>query len=266
MAAEYVQLYFEPNPVENTLLAGPESGVEINKEVVSDAAVAQCHFSVRTLLVKYGLYKDESACLLGFEFVFHPYKTRFKRAKIDIEFDTSDAGGNGPKIVLLYPHEVEGQVTEEAIKKALSGEVTIGYEPYASITGNISQETESKKHYYMRLIGSRLGSNGVRWTMEENQDQKDGIPVRFVGFVVISSSGPFEAEFDVDATIGRYQQSIANAQAMVDYIRQLVLRQHQADKNKVRFDFTTAIDRREDLTKSSFKIAGWAPTPELDAP
>jgi hypothetical protein len=265
MATEDLQLYFEPDPVENTLLAGPEPGIEINKEVISDAAVAQCHFSVRTLLVKYGFYKDESACLLGFEFVFHPYMTRFKRAKIDIEFDATAAGGNKPKIALLYPHEVRGQVTEETIKRALSGEVTIGYEPYASITGNISQETEGKKQYYMKLTGSRLGSNGVRWTLEENPDQKDGIPTRFVGFIVVSSSGPFGAEFDVDATIGRYQQSIATAQVMVDYIRRLVLRQRQTD-NKVTFDSTTAVDRREDLTKSSFKIAGWAPTPELDAP
>ncbi|KAK5675724.1 hypothetical protein LTR17_027760 [Elasticomyces elasticus] len=97
MATEDFQLYFEPDPTENTLLAGPEPGIEINREVISDATVAKCHFSVRTLVVKYGLYKSESACLLGFEFVFHPYMTRFKRAKIDIEFGAPAAGGNYPK-------------------------------------------------------------------------------------------------------------------------------------------------------------------------
>ncbi|KAK4913675.1 hypothetical protein LTR49_018009 [Elasticomyces elasticus] len=262
MATEDFQLYFEPDPTENTLLAGPEPGIEINREVISDATVAKCHFSVRTLVVKYGLYKSESACLLGFEFVFHPYMTRFKRAKIDIEFGAPAAGGNKPKTVLLYPHEVKGQVTEETIRRALSGEVTIGCEPYASITGNISHEREGKKQYYMKLTGSRLGSDGVRWTLEENQDQKDGIPTRFVGFIVVSSSGPFEANFDVEATIGRYQQSMATAQVMMDYVRRLVLRQ-QTDKKIVTFDSTTTVDRREDLTKSSFKIAGWTPHPEL---
>ncbi|KAK5708853.1 hypothetical protein LTR17_020300 [Elasticomyces elasticus] len=244
MAIEDFQLYFEPDPTENTLLAGPEPGIEINRDVISDATVAKCHFSVRTLVVKYGLYKSELACLLGFEFVFHPYMTRFKRAKIDIEF------------------EVKGQVTEETIKRALSGEVTIGCEPYASTTGNISHKREGKKQYYMKLTGSRLGSDGVRWTLEENQDQKDGIPTRFVGFIVVSSSGPFEANFDVEATIGRYQQSMATAQVMMDYIRRLVLRQ-QTDKQIVTFDSTTTVDRREDLTKSSFKIADGTPHPEL---
>jgi hypothetical protein len=260
MAEDTLKIYFTPNPDEGSLLGGtPEPSIEVNKEVITDNLVAKCHCSARTLLVEYGEYKNEPACLLGFEFVFHAYLTRYKHAKIDVEFTRTESTDPKLNIVLLFPHQVKGQVSEEVVKKALSGEVTIGYEPYASITGHISEEKEGVKKSYMTLKGSRVGIDTVRWTLEENAYQKDGIPMRFVGFVVISGSGPFSAEFDVDATIGKYQTAVGAAGGMIDYIRQLVSREPANDSNNVAFDSKTPIDRREDLTKSSFKIEGWAP-------
>lgn len=258
MAEKTMEFYFEPAPDEDSLLARREPNIEVNKNVVSDNTVAQCHCSAQTLLVEYGVYKNEAACLLGFEFTFHPYLTRYKHAKIDVVFTRIESNDPNLNIVLFYPHEVKGQVSEETIKKALSGDVTIGYEPYVSVTGHISEEREGVKQYYMTLKGSHVGTDGVRWTLEENAYQKDGIPLRFVGFVIISGSGPFTAEFDIDACIGKYQAALGAAGRMVDYVRHLASRKPE-NNNNVAFDFKTPIDRREDLSKSSFNIQGWAP-------
>jgi hypothetical protein len=260
MAEEILEISFAPNSNEEQLLGGtPEPKVEINKEVITDSQVAQCSCTARTLLVEHGTYKGSKACLLGFKFTFHSYLTRYKHAKIDIEFtSTSDEPENQEfKIVLLYPQEIVGQLSEEKVKKALSGQVTIGYDPYASATVNTSEEKEGVLKHYMSIKGSVIGTNEVRWTLEENTQQKNGIPLQFIGYIIVVYPGPFQAELDIDATIGRYQATIGAVGGMVDYIRRLLSKERGPRSNRVAFDSQTPVDRREDLTKSSFKIVGW---------
>jgi len=267
MFNEPVKLTFEPNDLENQLLGARDDAhalrnkieVQVNKEVITDEEISKCIFSTRTLFVQYGTLGGKDACLIGFEFTFHAFNSRFKKAEIDICFQSSSPLALvHPRVALVSPKMIDGDKSEATIQKALTGQLQLGYES-VSIMGNATYSKESKQVYHMSIRGSKVGESGARWTLVENPDQKDGIPHELVGYVLVQNDLPFRAEVDVDATIGRLKQMTGSVVRLIDYIRQILFKKKTERDNWIEFDLQTAVDYRVESTKPEIKIENWTP-------
>ncbi|KAH8745230.1 hypothetical protein BGZ57DRAFT_862545 [Hyaloscypha finlandica] len=233
---------------EGHTLASKDKPSIVNNEVITDGWVAKCRFDSRTVLVDYGNYDNHAACLVGFEFTFHPYQTRFQSAEINVAFVSAD---------------VENPNSEKVVKDALEGAVKIGYQDLAVIQATASRATEKVTGKYMEILGSRVGKNGVRWTLEENSNQKDGLPRSLIGYVVLAYSGPFEAKVKVTAKVGLF----VNLKDFIIDATRLITGQMTGDKERdgtTSFDTKTVVDRRPDLTKACFQVKNWAPAEKKD--
>jgi hypothetical protein len=267
MFNEPLKFTFESSDLEDQLLGARDDAhalrnnieVRVNKELITDEEISKCVFSTRTLFVQYGTFGGKNACLVSFEFTFHPFNTRFKNAEIDICFQsTSPQAATHPRVALVSPKEINGDKSEAVITKALTGQLQLGYES-VSITGNGTYSKESNRTYHMSIRGSKVGKSGARWTLVENPDQNDGIPLQLVGYVLVQHDIAFKAEVDVDGTIGRLKQITGSIVRFVDNVRKILFKKKTEKDNWIEFDLLTEVDNRVESTKPDITIENWRP-------
>ncbi|KAB8209814.1 hypothetical protein BDV34DRAFT_221315 [Aspergillus parasiticus] len=241
----------------------------VNSEFITKDAVGKCTFNSRTVLVDYGLYDGKPACLIGFEFTFHPFRSRFIDAEIMVEFIPEEEENQAPpdvmRIALLQPKSIIGPKNETKIKDSLEGRVKLGYEEYVAVEVAGGRETERVISKPMAIIGSQIGETELRWTATEDRETEDGIPTTLVGYIIVQYSSPFKAQVRVNAQ-AQFWVEFKDALGVVILKMIGKKKDSEDDFGEVAFDTKTKVDRREDRTKAVFTVKNWAETTEPSKP
>jgi hypothetical protein len=168
----------------------------IDKSLITDIIIKKCRFIASLCTIEYGDVSSFPGALLVFRFVFQPYEARFKAAIINLYFE------NTATVHALAPETIEGNKSEVVIRSKLNGQFSIGYPP-VNISAGAEREVEHTKTSVMRIQGSGVDTDFVRWTLEENKEQKSGLPDCFMAAIVVRSQGEIKASLKIHATIAR---------------------------------------------------------------
>lgn len=181
---------------------------KINRGNITADTIGGTSFKASLACVQYGTFDDKPACLLIFDFSFSfdsQSRTRFTYAAIEIVFArTLDASFTmpiynpemEPVVVQIAPVQVYGQVKTMDWKQSLAISITtmlqapvVGPQVGFVLNGGVDVAVARDKR--MALIGDTLTDDdhdcdhGVRWTVEENKAQAEGIIRRFTTAAVV---------------------------------------------------------------------------------
>jgi hypothetical protein len=212
---------FEPDIYAEEELAA-ETGYVIDKTLITDIEIKKCRIIASVCTVEYGTIDSQPGALLVFRFVFHPFGSRFKDATLIFSFDGNTV------VRALGPESVKGNENEKTIRNKLHGEFSIGYPPINFTIGG-ERETEETAKSMMRIQGSGEDTPLVRWTMQENGQEKSGLPEKFIAAIILQAKGEIDVSIKIHATIGR---SMGIRKICVD------------DNFKLGFDGKTKLGRR----------------------
>ena len=159
----------------------------------------ECRMVISPCFVEYGTSAASPAALLVFRFAFHPFDARFCKALFTLSFELDVT------VVALGPDWPEGNYSEVNIKNMLNGSLTLGF-PGAGVNiggtvgGGKEKAHVKKSKWYIQ--GSGIDTDLVLWTMMENEQDKSGLPDKFIGAVVLQTEGEFKGTLKTHATIG----------------------------------------------------------------
>lgn len=222
-----IQTEFELDKTAGTTLGGIKNKGKTNREKVTAASIKHTSFKCTLDRVQYGTYDSAPACLIEFDFWFHFENTSKSRLRcttafIEIVFtQTTDsnftppataAPDDDPAVVLFGPAKVWGltkSVTEKQTHLVMlpflikSTGVDMGVQ-YVN-----TRESELEVDHRMNIQGSTVGDaehsrdNIVRWKLDENEAQKDGIVHQFRAVVVVllPPGGRMKAKVTVKPTV-----------------------------------------------------------------
>lgn len=205
-----VETEFEFDKTAGTTLGGIKNRGKTNREKVTAASIKHTSFKCTLARVQYGTYDFKPACLIEFDFWFHfenksKSRLRCTTAFIEIVFTkTADENfttppgyspDDDPVVVLFGPAKVWG-----LMKSALEKQTHLLMAPFMIKSSGVdtgiqyvnSHESEIQVDHRMNIQGSTVGDaehsrdNIVRWKLDENEAQKDGIVHQFRAVVVVS--------------------------------------------------------------------------------
>jgi hypothetical protein len=196
MALPTFDFAFEPDVYAEEELSEIPEAQYIDKSLITDINIKKCRLIVSLCSIEYGTASSSAAAFLVFRFVFQPFDARFNSAIFTLNFE------NNATVYALAPEYIEGNKSETVIRNKLNGQLTIGYSVVSASVG-AERETEQTKPSKMHIQGSGVDTDLVRWTMEENKQQKSGLPDTFTGAIVVKSQGEIKATLNIHATIGK---------------------------------------------------------------
>jgi hypothetical protein len=194
---------FEPDIYGEEELAYSGDGEHVDPALITDSQIRNCRLLASIECVEYGKVSiapgtTVPAMLLCIDFTFHPLETRVKEADVEIAW-------NKATIAILQPESIDDDETSETVRKKLSGEFKIGYEPIG-VGGSVGGERESEreKKSERRIRGSGLHTDRAVWTLRENSQNKNGIHLKFVTVLIvkISSGVGIELDLEIRAKLG----------------------------------------------------------------
>jgi hypothetical protein len=194
--------------------AGELNGIEnkpgeVNRDLVTAKALGQCRVTGRLTKVHDGIFSAKPATLMIFEFEFHhelgQRLYRYQNGSITITFSSIEEDTyRNPVILNFFPVAVVGDPSSAEHESSWEVPVTLGVPtPFQAIVNpKFTHKSTYQRVERMRIQGSKYRShrrlrdnNVVRWDIEENKLQKDGIPREFVCGVIVSNDyGEFTAD------------------------------------------------------------------------
>jgi hypothetical protein len=228
-----LDLPFEPDVIAEEELA---DGDEINKQLISDETIRQCRLLTSLRSAEYGIVSSSPGALLVFSFNFHPFETRFKNARIRLRFESESEA----VVIALQPDYILDTDGETIVRSKLSGRFRIGYFPFEVVAGGESTRT---RKYAMQIDGSGVDSDAAVWTLQENPDQKQGIPLNLIAAVTLQAKGAISIDLDIRAKVG-------GVGAFLSGIRKVII------QKSTRLDGRTAIGSRPEgleVSESAFR-------------
>ncbi|KAL9065337.1 MAG: hypothetical protein Q9157_007503 [Trypethelium eluteriae] len=199
-----------------------------NRAKITAQEISRTSFTARLTHVQYGTYNGDDAVLLRFNFEFRFENESIKRLKsasirLTLE-ETRDSTlvdpsprnpKNDPKIVVIAPVQVCGEVKEEVKSKYWLLRIPVQYSNFglkAGPEGEFGVESEVNIDHRMWINGYTTSDdyhhedNIVIWDIKENEAQESGILHRFPTMLVAVL--PKEPKLPVKLT-GLVQPSIA---------------------------------------------------------
>lgn len=223
-----IETEFEFDKTASTTLGGIKNKGKTNREKVTAASIKHTSFKCTLDRVQYGTYDSAPACLIEFDFWFHfenrsKSRLRCTTASIEIIFTkTADKNftplpnpspDDDPVVVLFGPAKVWGlvkSVTEKQTHLLMLPFLlrTTGLETGIQYVN--TNHSEIEVDHRMNIQGSTIGDaehsrdNIVRWKLDENEAQKDGIVHQFRAVVVVllpPGDGRMKAKVTVKPTV-----------------------------------------------------------------
>ena len=191
-----IEFLFEPDEFAEQELGDIPPSQRIDKNLITDVTIRKCRLVVSVVAVEYGTVSSTPAALIILRFVFQPFEARFDSAILACCFDEHAI------VTGLAPDFIEGEHSETAITNKLNGSLSIGHS-IAKVNFEVARERERSRKYNMRIQGSGVDTDLVRWTMEENREQKRGLPGKFTGAIIVKAEGEINARLSVYATISK---------------------------------------------------------------
>ncbi|KAH0536096.1 hypothetical protein FGG08_007001 [Glutinoglossum americanum] len=185
-----------------------DSGV-ITSEEIGEKLRQTGSITARLSLAHFGIYASTPAALLVFSFSLFPargLRHRFKSASLALHFHPLTSPSQ-LHIHKISPNEAYGPPTSSLTSHTISLGASLG----AGVTGAALEPNIKTSKTYVRserakVRGVALGTpraTKVRWLLEENSVQKDGVPVHFEVAVLLGGcKGGFEVEVGVKTCVG----------------------------------------------------------------
>jgi len=196
MSIPEIEFLFEPDQFGEQELGDIAPSRRIDKNLITDVMIKKCRLIVSVVAVEYGAVSSTPAALFVLRFVFQPFGARFDSAILTCCFE-EDA-----TVTALAPDFIEGEHSETTIRNKLNGSLSIGYS-VAQVNIGVDRERERSQKHKMRIQGTGVDTDLVRWTMEENPEQKSGLPEKFTGAIVVKAEGEIKVTLNVYATISK---------------------------------------------------------------
>lgn len=223
-----IQTEFEFDKTAGTTLGGIKNKGKTNREKVTAASIKRTSFKCTLDRVQYGTYDSAPACLIEFDFWFHFENTSKSRLRcttafIEIVFtQTADnsftpppnaAPDDDPVVVLFGPAKVWGlmkSVTEKQTHILMLPFLIKSTGVETGVQYVNTQQSQLEVDHRMNIQGSTIGDaehsrdNIVRWKLDENEAQKDGIVHQFRAVVVVllpPGDGRMKAKVTVKPTV-----------------------------------------------------------------
>jgi hypothetical protein len=228
-----LDLPFEPDVIAEDELADEDE--EINNRLISDETIRQCRLLISLRSAEYGIVSSSPGVLFFFSFDFHPFEARFKNARIRLRFESESE----VVVMALQPDCVLDTEGETIVQSKLSGRFRIGYFPFEIAA--MGESTRTRKHA-MQINGSGVDSDAAVWTLQENRDQKQGIPRNLIAAVALQARGEISIDLDIRAKLG-------SVSAFLPGIRKIII------QKSIRLDGRTAMGSRPEgavLNESTF--------------
>jgi len=150
------------------------------------------------------------SCVLGFKVVFHSLsQTRIKDCDLTFRFlPPIGERDNAPIIKALYPSYASGSTpTDVKFNTTTSGRLSIGFDPYGSVTLKHSQYKEASFKTATNVRGSGVETSMGIFTSVEDPGSHSGVePALELAFLLYLPSPitkSFELELSVEATVDR---------------------------------------------------------------
>lgn len=223
-----IETEFEFDKTAGTTLGGIKNKGKTNREKVTAASIKHTSFKCILDRVQYGTYDLKPACLIEFDFWFHfenksKSRLRCTTAFIEIVFTkTTDekftplpnhSPDDDPVVVLFGPAKVWGlmkSVTEKQTHLLMIPFLIKSDSIDTGIKYVNTHQSENVVDHRMNIQGSTIGDaehsrdNIVRWKLDENEAQKDGIVHQFRAVVVVllpPGDGRMKAKVTVKPTV-----------------------------------------------------------------
>jgi len=184
---------FEPDIIAEEELADEDE--QINKQLISDITIRRCRLLISLRSVEYGIVSSAPGALLVFSFNFHPFETRFKNARIRLRFESDSE----VIVTALQPDSIIGTEDETTIQSKLRGRFRLGYGPLELVAEG---ELSGIRKYAMNILGTGVDSDAAVWTLQENHDQRHGIPLNLIAAVALRTRGGINIDLDIRAKLG----------------------------------------------------------------
>jgi len=208
--------------------SGTQLGPKPPKKISEDARRAESlefrNWGVRAdvIGVHRGFHEGKAACLVVFRFRFNfndkaKSSSRFSNARIVANFEPHSTGTTieknvqYPVVKTVCPRLIEGPVTIKRHANTTSVQMSIHSPPITGISAGVGLTRSLGVEY---VVGHRLSVKGIpwgdkdlpddnaaRWTLTENSEIGDGIPVEFRTAVLIENQNQaFRGTLKIHAT------------------------------------------------------------------
>lgn len=237
----------EPFPQTFSILLSPPHSGELSP--VSDASfissdeIKGCRVSTTVSDVRYGHYTDgmardegeavgerRTSCIVFLKFGFaNNLSRRIKEIEISVSFlpvqapPTISSGGGSPgpstvtpQVRLYEPSSGRSEATSVRITLERTATGTLGMNAGTTVGGGLSRSVETEGVFSAWLNSIQSGINAVIWSLEENSQQRRGVPPELNCAVVLRTDGmPFTASVQFEAKIRGTLGSYKGAKALL---------------------------------------------------
>lgn len=161
-------------------------------------------------LAHFGIYSDSPAALLvlAFELATAPGgRHRFKSVNILIQLKPVHSTSS-VSILKYWPEQWDGAPSSEKISQAYGVGGSIGFSVAgvgATIDPNFKKSRSFTRHRKRSIKGAALGApvrNRIRWALDEDAVEKDGIWQNFKLAILAKHESQFSLEVEVKAKVG----------------------------------------------------------------
>jgi hypothetical protein len=183
-----------------------------NELDIFDAETRRCSISCRASTIQPAerYINDSPSVLIILVFTLHPEKNcRFSYARISCGFkapmkDDGSPATNIPRISFMAPLQTYGGHSQVDKSWTFGLEAPVQVPGgFFSIIPSLDRSVTRKVDHFMVINGSRRGNPPTRcvWTMEENSDNKSGLPLNFCTAVVLRAKETVELDLNITSKV-----------------------------------------------------------------